>query len=53
MSDEEREALQVKDNKLTYALKNLYKEGTKVSMIFHLNMMESNLSLSLKTLEVS
>lgn len=53
MTEEEKEIMQFKDNKLTYLLKNLYKEYTKVNMIFHLSINESNLESCLKTLEIS
>ena len=45
--------MQYKDNKLTYLLKNLYKEYTKVNIIFHLSINESNLESCLKTCEIS
>ena len=53
MSDEEKEMLSFKDSKLSYILKNLYKEYTKVNFIFHIGVSESGLESCLKTLESS
>ncbi|CDW88015.1 inosine triphosphate pyrophosphatase-like [Stylonychia lemnae] len=53
LSDEEREMLQFKDNKLSFVLKNLYKEYTRINFIFHVSITESGLETALKTLETS
>ena len=53
LTDEEKEMLSFKDSKLTYLLKNLYKDYTKVNMIFQLSIMESNIQNCLATLENS
>lgn len=56
MSDDEREIMvQYRDNKLTYLLKNLYKEYTKVNIIYHIgsNDYVTSLESCLKTLEAS
>ena len=51
LSEEEKELLQYKDNKLTYMLRGLYKEYTKVNVLFHVGMSEGSMEGALKTLE--
>jgi hypothetical protein len=53
LSDEEREMLTYKDNKLTYLLKNLYKDYTRVNIIFHVMIQDMGLEGCLRTLEAS
>lgn len=45
--------LSFKDNKLSFILKNLYKEYTRVNFLFHVSIIESGLESCLKTLEAS
>ena len=51
MSDDDKEAIQFKDNKLTYMLKNLFKDYTKVHVIYHVSMLDADSCQ--KTLEQS
>lgn len=53
LSEEEREMLTYKDNKLTYLLKNLYKDYTRVNIIFHVMIQDMGLEGCLRTLEAS
>jgi hypothetical protein len=53
MSDDEKDLLNFKENKLTFVMKNLFKEYHKVSLITHLYLTESNLQICLKSLEVN
>jgi len=53
LSEEEREMLTFKDNKLTYLLKNLYKDYTRVNIIFHVIIQDMELEGCLRTLESS
>lgn len=53
LSDEDKDLLPFKDSKLTYLLSNVLREDAKVSIIFHLSVMESTIENCLKTLEIS
>jgi len=53
LSEEDWDLIQYKDNKLTYFLKNLLKQDSKVAIISHINILESNFEEALKTLEIS
>ena len=45
--------LSYKDSKLSFILKNLYKEYTRVNLLFHVAITDSNIEGCLKTLESS